>query len=78
MGGVMLFVWTILIAAVLVGGVLMVRGLRAESRQSGSARREDRAAPDALRIVEERYARGEIDRQEFEERRRTLEDLDPR
>jgi putative membrane protein len=27
---------------------------------------------DALRILEERFARGEIDREEFEERRRTL------
>jgi putative membrane protein len=27
---------------------------------------------DALALLEERYARGEIDREEFEERRRTL------
>ena len=52
------------LAALLVGGILLVRKLW----PSGNP------GPDgsALRILEERFARGEIDRDEFNERREHL------
>lgn len=57
----MLLFW----GALILGGVGLVRSL---------SRRQDDAA---LRTLRERYARGEIDREEYEERRRVLtEDAD--
>lgn len=51
--------------------VYAVRGsLAGPGRQDASRRTEDRA----LDTLRERYARGEIDRSEYEERRRTLTD----
>ena len=50
----------------IVGAVLGIRWLaRASRRGSGDA---------ALAILRERYARGEIDREEFEAKRRDLQD----
>lgn len=40
-------------------------------------RAADPAGSSALLILEERFARGEIDPDEFEDRRRTLADADP-
>jgi putative membrane protein len=45
--------------------VYLVRG--------GPGRDSGRSAPDARAILEERFARGEISREEFEERKRVLE-----
>lgn len=63
--------WSILflvvLAAVVVGVIFAVR--------SQSTRGATESSPDrALEILKERYARGEIDRQEFDERRRVLEE----
>ncbi len=55
-----------------LGGVL---AWQAFQRQQPQGTREHKAA--ALRILEERYARGEIGRDEFEERRRTLTEAPP-
>ena len=63
----MLLVWILVIAAIVAGIVLIVRAVRGPT--TGPT---DRSDGDALRILEERFARGEIDRDEFEERRRTL------
>lgn len=63
-----LLVWLLVVAAVVGGIVLLVRALRGSNE--GQARR---ASSSALAILEERFARGEIDREEFEERRRALE-----
>lgn len=62
--------WSILflifLAAVVVGSIFAVRSLwRRGGVESSSGR--------ALEILRERFARGEIDREEFEERRRMLE-----
>jgi putative membrane protein len=51
--------WILLIALL----VLLVRGMRTTARGSGGA---------AVRLLEERYARGEITREEFLERRAVL------
>ncbi len=50
--------------ALIVGGVLLVKWLMGQ----GGASRED----SALDILKKRYARGEINKQEFEERKRDL------
>lgn len=56
----MLLFWGLVIAGV----VLAVRWLATQGRESRSDR--------ALAILRERYARGEIDREEFEAKRRDL------
>lgn len=63
----MLLVWLLVIVVVVVSIVLLVRGLQGPARSNQS---EGRAG--ALQILEERFARGEIDATEFEERRRVL------
>ena len=57
-GLLMLFFW----GAVIIGAVVLVRWLLDQSKGGKSA----------LQILQERYARGEIDKAEFEERRRDL------
>lgn len=60
-GWISMAVFWVAIVALVVWGV----------RSSGGTARPD---PDqAMRILEERFARGEIDQQEYEERRRVLE-----
>ena len=59
----------VFIAVIVVVVVLLVRGLG--GHRSGSSTSPD---SDALNILKERYARGEIDKEEFEERRRVLRD----
>lgn len=56
----MLLVWGGLI-------VLAVWAVRSFGRPAGSDRREERST-DAMAILEERFARGEIDQEEFERR----------
>lgn len=55
------------------GGIvaLVVFAVRGRGGQGDDGRREDR--PDARAILEERFARGEISEDEFEQRRRVLE-----
>ena len=63
--------WMVLVlAAIIAGVVLLVRWL-APPGQSGTG---TAATKTPLDILRERFARGEIDKQEFEERRRTLGD----
>ena len=68
-GGPWMVVWLLLLAALVVAAVIVLRVLWGRGSGSGGPRTR---ADQALRILEERYARGEIDREEFEERRRTL------
>jgi len=58
----MIVFWTAVITLV----VLLVRWL------VGTPREQHSSKPSAIEILEERFARGEIDREEFEERRRVL------
>lgn len=72
-GGLMMLVWfllgIILIAAIVVGLIYLIRVL---SKTGGETSARSSSADSARSILEERYARGEIDRDEFEERRRSL------
>ena len=60
MMGFMVLAWVVVIAAILVGVWWIVRNARPTSRSG------------ALDILRERYARGEISREEYESRRRDL------
>lgn len=64
-GLMMLLFWVLLIA----GAIVLLRRLRARDLDPGN--RPER--PGALDILKERYARGEIDREAFEQMRRDLE-----
>jgi putative membrane protein len=64
MGIGMLFFWGLIIAAI----VVLARGLGAGSGRGEPKVREKTA----LDILRERYARGEIDKNEFEQKRRDL------
>lgn len=66
MGPLTMLVFLAIAVAVVV---LMVRWLGGVGQVGPHHRPEERPA---LRILEERYARGEIEKDEFEERRRTL------
>lgn len=60
------FGWTMMIVFWVVIVALVVWAVRS-STTTGSG-----STPDALSILERRYAGGEIEREEFEERKRTL------
>lgn len=65
--GVPMVLWTVFLVALVVGGLwLLGRALGDRSPRSEAGQGA------ALGILEERFARGEIDQDEFEERRRTL------
>lgn len=66
-GGWWMALWMLLFWSGVI--VLVVWAVRAAT--DGSRRGED--GNRAIHILEERYARGEIDREEFEQRRSTLE-----
>lgn len=68
-GGWWMALWMLLFWAGLI--LLVVWGVRAVSSEGRGAGRPDRST--ALQILEERFARGEIDRDEFEDRRSVLE-----
>lgn len=59
-GFVMMFLWSLVLVAIVVGVLYWVFGQRKESES------------DATEILRERYARGEIDEEEFRERKRSL------
>ena len=52
---------------VILGSVILVKWIA-----SGSSRPSQTPAKTALDILKERYARGEIDREEFEQKKRNL------
>ncbi len=77
-GWILGWIVMVVVLALIVGGiVLLVRGLssRREHDQAPYSQAPPPAAPgarSALQILEERYARGEIDREEFLRRKTDL------
>ncbi|MEQ6887913.1 SHOCT domain-containing protein [Halomonas sp. CS7] len=63
-GGLMMVLFW---GAVIALAVLLVRGLTRDRSEAARQR------PTALELLQERYARGEIDREEYEQRRRDLQ-----
>ena len=74
LGGFMMVFWTILwlafLALVIAGIVWIVRNAGGTGGRGPT--QESVKEDSALKILRERYARGEIDHQEFEERRKNL------
>ncbi len=64
-------VWMILVLAAVIAGVVLLLRWLAPPGQSGT---DTAATKTPLDVLRERFARGEIDKEEFEERRRTLGD----
>ena len=65
--GIFMFIFMLIFLAVIIGAVvLLVRYLSPHSGQKASSE-------DALEILRRRYARGEIQKAEFEEKRKDLE-----
>ena len=62
------FMMLLFLGAVVLVVVLLVRGL------GGTGGGERRGKTEAMEILRERFARGEIDREEFEQRRQALSD----
>lgn len=59
---------------IVVGIVVLIRYLSVQTRNAGGTGTSSRGAgTDALAILRERFARGEIDAAEFEEKKRVLE-----
>jgi putative membrane protein len=61
----MMMLPALFLAALVLGGIVLVRRLWSPDNVAGGN-------GSALRILEERYARGDIDRDEFDERREHL------
>jgi putative membrane protein len=66
MGFMMLVFWAIIAAVVIVA--VRSWGYRSEGQSAGATRSDD----DALRILDTRFARGEIDAEEYSSRRDLL------
>lgn len=65
--GAMALVWLLFAVLLVVGVVVLVRALTDRGAGGGSG------GSSAMAVLEERFARGEIDREEFEDRRRSLQ-----
>ncbi len=63
-GGLMWFFWVIVLGALIFLVWWIVR-----KSQLGASRREE----DAMDILKKRYARGEIDREEFEQKKKDIQ-----
>jgi putative membrane protein len=81
MGGGWIFGWIIMIvvlALIVVGVIFLVRGLSGRNDHSQVGQPQGPPPPagpalkSALQVLEERYARGEIDREEFVQRKQDL------
>jgi len=76
MGGWAGFGWFVPLLFLIVAVVIIVYLVRgADGGRGGYRRHDDAPAPredSAMRILRERYARGEIDREEFDQRKRDL------
>jgi putative membrane protein len=74
-GAIMMVVMLAVLALIVVGIILLFRGLSRQDHVQPSPPQGPPPAPGsktAIQVLEERYARGEIDREEFVQRRQDL------
>ena len=71
-GFLMMLLWTLLAIVILIGAILLVRALWTRSPDRYTVPPANQRGGGAVDLLEERFARGEIDQDEFEQRRRTL------
>lgn len=71
LGGWWMLLWMLMFWAGVIA--LIVWAVRATSERPQGAPPQSHGRSRALEILEERFARGEIDQEEFEQRRRALE-----
>ena len=71
------FLWILILGALLIVGVWFVRNSKSSGGISTEAAQPQLPAmrQSPIEILEIRYAKGEIDREEYEEKRRTLETI---
>ena len=69
-GGALMWIWMLGGLLVMVGFVVLIVWAVAAVSRGGPSREPER--PTALDILRERYARGEITQQEFEQAKKTL------
>lgn len=65
-------VFMLLLLAAVIGGIALVARWLGSPGNGGEPRQQPPQGRAPLDILKERYARGEIDKEEFEERRRVL------
>lgn len=70
MGAGMAISWLLFVALIVVGLIVVVKAARVSSESRWDAR--GRGIRNPVDILEERFAHGEIDAEEFEDRRRAL------
>lgn len=63
--------WNLIVFAILLPSLLLLAGIAIAAFRR-SPRSTERSAPDAERVLADRFARGEIDQQDYEDRLRTL------
>jgi putative membrane protein len=65
------FLWLLILGSLIIGGVWLVRSSKGGGSSGSQPAQPQSQSP--IEILEIRYAKGEIDSEEYEEKRRTLE-----
>jgi putative membrane protein len=69
-GGFFIIIFWIII---IIGAIYLIKRLMQKTQnKDGSSDRVSRSKPQPIEILKERYAKGEIDKKEFEEKKRDL------
>lgn len=71
MGGTLLF-WLLVLAGVVLLVVVAVRAFGGTTNRTGRSEQAPGSDDRAREVLDERYARGELDSEEYRERRRSL------
>ncbi|MBI4743661.1 MAG: SHOCT domain-containing protein [Actinobacteria bacterium] len=67
-GGIGMFLMTVFWILILVGGIFILKWIFVDQGRQGQPYKEE----DALEVLKKRYAKGEINKEEFEEKKKDL------